>query len=125
VSERKRWESRKAREAPPEEEKEIDEELLSDTRLPHSSYDVPQSEPNMTEADRMLAQEEYELEQLIASMEQEQNQDTTPQHYGSDDEDYDQIFMECATDVDSGYQQHQQAQDNGFRDVDDMDMTDG
>ena len=80
----------------------------------------------MSEAEYLLAQEDYELQQLVAAMEQEQNQDTTPQqHYGSDDEDYDQIFMECAADVDTRHQQHTQAHDSGYRDVDDMDITDG
>ena len=82
----------------------------------------------MTEADYLLVQEEYELQQLIASMEQEQEQgqDMIPQqHYGSDDEDYDQIFMECAADVDSRYQQQPQNFNGGYRDADDMDMTDG
>lgn len=124
VSERKRWESKKAQEAPPEED-EFDE-LLSDAIQPQSSNSAPQYEPEMTEADYVLALEEYELQQLIAAMEQEQNQDTAPQqHYGSDDEDYDQIFMECAADVDTRYQQQPQGYDSGYRDVDDMDMTDG
>ncbi|KAF2625593.1 hypothetical protein BU25DRAFT_372091 [Macroventuria anomochaeta] len=125
VSERRRWEIKKAQEAPPEED-EIDDELLSDVTLPQSSSSAPQLEPGMTEADYLLAQEEYELQQLVASMEQEQSQNATPQqHYGSDDEDYDQIFMECTTDVDMRYQQQPQAHDGGYRDVDDMDMTDG
>lgn len=125
VSERKRWESKKAQEAPPEEH-EIDDELLSEATLPQSSGSVPQPEPETTEADYLLAQEEYELQQLIASMEQEQGQALTPQqYYGSDDEDYDQIFMECATDVNTRYQQQPQLCDSGYKDVDDMDMTDG
>jgi hypothetical protein len=125
VSERKRWESRKAQEAPPEEG-EIDEELLSDATLPQSSNSAPQFEPEMTEADYVLAQEEYELQQLIASMEQEQSQDATPQqYYGSDDEDYDQIFMECAAGADSRYQQQLQSHDGGYGFADDIDMTDG
>lgn len=125
VSERKRWESKKALEAPPEEE-EFDDELTSDATLPQSSSSAPQYEPEMSEADYVLAQEEYELQQLIAAMEQEQNQDATPQqHYGSDDEDYDQIFMECTADVNMGYQQQPQSNDNPYRDVDDMDMADG
>jgi hypothetical protein len=125
VSERKRWESKKAQEAPSEED-DYDDELLSDAALPQSSSNAPRYEPEMSEADYVLAQEEYELQQLIAAMEQEQNQDTTPQqHYGSDDEDYDQIFMECAADVDPRYQQQPQAHNSDHRDVEDMEMTDG
>jgi len=124
VSERKRWESRKAQEAPPEEN-EVDEELLSDATLPQFSYEPLQPEPEMTEADHILAQEEYELQQLIASMEQEQSQESIAQHYGSDDDDYDQIFMQCATDVDSGCQHQPHARNDEYDDVEDMDMTDG
>lgn len=126
VSERKRWESKKAQEAPPPED-DIDEELVDDTALPQMSNSAPQHEPGMTEADYLLAQEEYELQQMIASMEHSQDQEMVPQqHYGSDDEDYDQIFMECATDFDTQqYQQEPQPHDSGYRDADDMDMTDG
>ncbi|KAJ4321235.1 hypothetical protein N0V94_002974 [Neodidymelliopsis sp. IMI 364377] len=124
VSERKRWENRKAREAPPEEN-EIDEQLLSDAILPRAFDKTPQREAEMTEAEYVLAQEEYELQELIASMESEQSQDPIPQHYGSDDEDYDQIFMECAPDIDLQSQQPHQVQAGGCGDMDDMDMTDG
>lgn len=80
----------------------------------------------MSEADYLLAQEEYELQQLVAAMEQEQNQDTAPQqHYDSDDEDYDQIFMECAAGVDTRHQRQQQVHDSNYGDMEDMDMTDG
>ncbi|KZM25467.1 hypothetical protein ST47_g3396 [Ascochyta rabiei] len=126
VTERKRWESKKAQEAPPEEH-ETDEELLSDAMLSSSSYVMPQPEPEMTEADHLLAQEEFELQQLIASMEQEPSQDMS-HHYGSDDEDYDSIFMQCSTRVDWGYKQQQQQQkrsDYEPGEADDMDMTDG
>lgn len=125
VSERKRWENKKAQEAPREEE-DFDDELLSEAKLPQSSSDAAQYEPEMSEADYVLEQEEHELQQLIAAMEQEQSQDTAPQqHFGSDDDDYDQIFMECAADADTRYQQQPQAHDSSCRDVDDMDMTDG
>ncbi|KAJ4983580.1 hypothetical protein SVAN01_10899 [Stagonosporopsis vannaccii] len=122
VSERKRWENQKAQEAPPEED-EIDDGIPSDTTLPISA---PLFDPEMTEAEHLLAQEEYELQQLVASVESEQNWETLPQqHYGSDDEDYDQIFMECATDMDTGHQQEAQHTERIYEDVDDMDMTDG
>lgn len=124
VSERRRWESKKAQEAP-SEDYEIDEELFSDASLLHSSSSAAHPGPETSEADYILALEEYEFQRLIASMDQDRSLDNVPQHYGSDDEDYDQIFMECVTNVDS--QQPQQPQDsvNYYRDVDDMDMTDG
>ncbi|KAF1928649.1 uncharacterized protein M421DRAFT_151462 [Didymella exigua CBS 183.55] len=123
VSERKRWESKKAQEAPPEED-EFDDELLSYANLPQSSSNAPQYEPEMSEADYVLAQEEHELQQLIAALEQEQSQDKAlQQYYGSDDEDYDQIFM-CTADVNVRYQQEPRAHDSSYRDIDEMDMTD-
>lgn len=85
----------------------------------------------MTEADYLLAQEEYELQQLVASMEQEHS--STLQHYGSDDEDYDEIFMECLTSADQYGQLQRQDANHGSgcaQDTDmdmdvDMEMTDG
>lgn len=76
------------------------------------------------EADYIAAQEDYELQQLIASMEQES--DTKSQHYGSDD-DYDSIFMACAMTSESQYPQQLHHATSGLQEVDmiDMDMTDG
>ncbi|KAJ4365126.1 hypothetical protein N0V83_008744 [Neocucurbitaria cava] len=126
VSERKRWEAEKARQAPPEHD-DIDEEILEDMALPELASNAPRVD-ELTEAEYIAAQEEFELQQLIASMEQES--DARSQHYGSDDEDYDSIFMECAASVDQEYQQYQQhsQQENAaLEDTDamDMDMTDG
>jgi hypothetical protein len=121
VSERKRWEAEKARQAPQEND-EIDEDIMDDATLPELPTYAPQSDPEMTEADYVAAQEEYELQQLIASMEQES--DTRSQHYGSDDDDYDSIFMECATAGHDQYHQSQRAQDVFEGDAMDMDMTD-
>lgn len=123
VSERKQWEAEKARQAPQEND-DIIEDMLDGATLPELPNYAPQSDPEMTEADYVAAQEEYELQQLIASMEQES--DARSQHYGSDDDDYDSIFMECATADDQYQQQSQRAQDAfGSGDVMDMDMTDG
>ncbi|KAF1849760.1 uncharacterized protein K460DRAFT_272351 [Cucurbitaria berberidis CBS 394.84] len=124
VSERKRWEAEKARQAPPEYD-DIDEEALEDTALPELPNYAPQFEQEMTEADYIAAQEEYELQQLVATMEQES--DTRSQYYGSDDDDYDSIFMECATSMDQDYQQQPPHENTGVEDMDamDMDMTDG
>lgn len=73
------------------------------------------------EADYVLAQEEREMQELIASMEEEQDMS---QHYGSDDEDYDQLFMEY-TSSPASQQQPQPHQDNSasFADDDAMDMS--
>jgi hypothetical protein len=93
-----------------------------DAPLPEWSMNMSQSTQEMTEADYVAAQEEYELQQLIASMEQEN--DATSQHFGSDDEDYDQLFMECVGTVDQQFQQQTQFPNYGFDDMD-MDMTEG
>jgi hypothetical protein len=93
-----------------------------DAPLPEWSMNMSQSTQEMTEADYVAAQEEYELQQLIASMEQEN--DATSQHFGSDDEDYDQLFMECVGTVDQQLQQQTQFPNYGFDDMD-MDMTEG
>jgi hypothetical protein len=126
VSERKRWENSKAREAPPENDDIIDEEFMGGTTMPTSHRNAPEPELDRTEADYLLAQEEYELQQLVASMEQEHN--STPQHYGSDEEDYDEIFMECMSADQYGQSQRQDANHALERgeDIDmDMDMIDG
>ncbi|MBK5653376.1 MAG: hypothetical protein I4N50_17125, partial [Rhizobium sp.] len=129
-TERKRWEAAKARQAPPEDDDMI-EEPVEDAPLPHWTNFAPQSAQEMAEADYVAAQEEYELQQLIASMEQD---DAASQHFGSDDEDYEELFMECATTVDQQYQQQPQQyqqQPQQLRpmaeetDTMDMDMTDG
>ncbi|KAF2833903.1 hypothetical protein CC86DRAFT_365678 [Ophiobolus disseminans] len=126
VSERKRWEAAKARQAPLEDDDMI-EEVIENAPLPQWTNFTPQPAQEMTEADYVAAQEEHELQQLVASMEQEnRDDDVASQHFGSDDEDYDQLFMECASTAEQPHQQHQQSY-SGHEDADamDMDMTDG
>lgn len=96
-----------------------------DMALPQWSQPAPQYQHGMTEADWVAAQEEYELQQLIASMDQEN--DASSQHYGSDDDDYDSIFMECAQVADGSSQQQVQPASAGNENADmmDMDMIDG
>jgi hypothetical protein len=127
VSERKRWEAEKARQAPPEDDAMV-EEVVEDASLPEWTSHIPQSTQELTEADYVAAQEEYELQQMIAAMEQQdQENDAASQHFGSDDEDYDQLFMDCSTMTNQYYQQQPQPSSFGFADTDamDMDMTDG
>lgn len=126
VSERKRWEAEKALQAPPEDD-EMVEEYADDVPLPEWTTPTPQISQDMTEADYVAAQEEYELQQMIAAMEQQdQENDAASQHFGSDDEDYDALFIECAT-VNGQQYQAQQPQQFGFDNGDamDMDMMDG
>lgn len=118
MSERKRWEEAKARQAPVEDDDMV-EEVIEDAPLPQWTNNAPQPAQEMTEADYVAAQEEYELQQLIASMEQD---DAASQHFGSDDEDYDELFMECATTVNQQYQQQPQQSSSMVADTNDMDM---
>jgi hypothetical protein len=125
ISERKRWEAAKARQAPPEDDDMI-EEFTEDAPLPKGTNVPAQRAPEMTEADYVAAQEEHELQHLIASMEQEAcDNDAASQHFGSDDEDYDELLLECAAAADQQYQQ--QHPSLSFEDVVpmDVDMTDG
>jgi hypothetical protein len=127
VAERKRWEDEKARQAPKEDDAMV-EETIEDAPLPDWTVSTPQPTQEMTEADYVAAQEEFELQQLIAAMEeQDQENDVASQHFGSDDEDYDQLFMDCAMTTDQQYQQqpHQSSMVFGDSHGMDMDMTDG
>ena len=108
------------------------EEYVDDVPLPEWTTSAPQAFQYMTEADYVAAQEEHELQQMIAAMEQQdQENDAVSQHFGSDDEDYDSLFMECATMDGQHYQQqsqlHAHQQHFGLEDggAMDMDMTDG
>jgi hypothetical protein len=93
---------------------------------PYASNGTPHTEQETEEADYILAQEEYELQQLIASMEEDRSvQDNASQHYGSDDDDYDQIFMEVTN---ATYTERSFDNTNANfeeADTDAMDMTDG
>lgn len=83
-----------------------------------------QSQEELSEADYVLQQEQRELEALVAAMEEDENrQETASQHFGSDDVDYDQLFMEVTPDVEM--QQQQAVVSNTMYDDMDMDMTDG
>jgi hypothetical protein len=127
VSERKRWEAEKARQAPPEDDAMV-EEVVEDAPLPEWTSHIPQPTQELTEADYVAAQEEYELQQLVAAMEQQdQENDAASQHFGSDDDDYDQLFMDCSTMINQDYQQQPQPSSYCFAETDamDMDMTDG
>ncbi|KAF2692188.1 hypothetical protein K458DRAFT_240106, partial [Lentithecium fluviatile CBS 122367] len=121
-SDHKRWEAEKAREAPQVEDYIIEEEVADELPSSYTSRDALQPEREAEEAEYIIAQEEYELQELIASMEEQQ--ETASQHYGSDDEDYDSIFMECASATDTQLQPQEQTLrfDASFNDADEMDM---
>ncbi|KAF2740635.1 hypothetical protein EJ04DRAFT_454865 [Polyplosphaeria fusca] len=127
MSEQKRWEAEKARQARHMGEENLDDELFDE--IASSSYsqrDASQPQQELEEADYIQQQEEEQLQQLIALMEEEENQQVVAsQHFGSDDEDYDQdydqIFMECA--MTSGHAQQSSYMDANFDDMDAMDTT--
>ncbi|KAF2471613.1 uncharacterized protein BDR25DRAFT_303119 [Lindgomyces ingoldianus] len=128
ISSHKRWEAEKARQAPPLEDGYLNEDLLEEAAASWPGNTTTNPEKDMAEVDYVLEQEERELQALIALMEEEQAaQDMTSQHYGSDEEDYDQIFIEY-TNVANVHQQDQQQplQSNArYDDPDAMDTTEG
>ena len=125
ISDQKRWEAEKARQAPELGDDFIEENLVeADTENAWPSHTQSNaSEQEMDEADYVLSQEENELQALIALMEEREQQDSASQHYGSDDEDYDQIFMECTAEAE--WQPSGPATSRNYNDTDAMDMTDG
>lgn len=125
MSDQRRWEAEKARQAP-ELRDEYLERLVEDVpadsqpRTQHSGAMETGQEQELSEEDYVLAQEEHELQALVAAMEEEErNCGGTAQHYGSDDDDYDQIFLECL----AGERAQQPSFDTCFDDPDAMDMS--
>ncbi|KAF2745576.1 hypothetical protein M011DRAFT_426569 [Sporormia fimetaria CBS 119925] len=126
VTEQKRWEAEKARQAPELREDYVEEEatdLVANTPAIATASD-PRSEQEIAEAEYILAQEEREFQALIADMKEEQHvPDNASQHYGSDDDDYDQIFMECA--ISENAHRLPGPANSQFHDGDAMDTSDG
>jgi hypothetical protein len=129
IKEQKRWQVAKAQQAPEEQYDAVEEDMegqsdsLSSSAMHTHTW---QPEREMSEADYVLAQEQYELDALIASMEEQEKEqpDTSPPHFGSDDEEYDQIFTEWTRDSDFEQQQQQQiTMDTSFGDGEEMDMS--
>lgn len=78
------------------------------------------AQQELTEEEYILAQEERELQALVAAMEeQERNGDNTSQHFGSDDDEYDQLFRECL----AGEDAPQPSLNTPFTDPDAMDTS--
>ncbi|KAF2117657.1 hypothetical protein BDV96DRAFT_644008 [Lophiotrema nucula] len=122
VSEQKKWEAAKARQAQQMGDEYVDEELYNEMTSSQQHIDASESQQGLSEADYVLQQEERDLQDLIALIEQEDSQrETASQHYGSDDDDYDSIFMECTST--SGGQQVDECAMADIEDVDVMDTT--
>lgn len=98
VSRRKRWETEQARSAPRldgaiEEEEESHGAASSSQNdcMQLSSYPSEQRYPDEErEAEAVMQQEDQEVEALVSLMDEEER----AQHYGSDEEDYDSLFMD-------------------------------
>jgi hypothetical protein len=107
---------------------------VDDSMVEEELYGLAPEESNqeMDEVEYILAQEEQAMQELIASMEEEQDAE---QNYGSDEEDYDQLFREYASNLQEQswqqQQQHQHQQQSPFQhdnsmsgaDADEMDMS--
>jgi hypothetical protein len=103
---------------------------VDDSMVEEELYGLAPEESNqeMDEVDYILAQEEQAMQELIASMEEEQDAE---QNYGSDEEDYDQLFREYASSLQEQSWQQQQQQQSPFQhdnsmsgaDADEMDMS--
>ena len=97
--------------------------MLDHPSLAQTVLRLLSSKPSLPFQIWVLAQEEQELQELLAAMEAEpQIMDDVSQHYGSDDDDFDSIFMECAMNSDLMEQGRPAITSS---DPDDMDMTDG
>lgn len=123
MSEQKRWEAAKAREARRIGDEEVDEQLLEELTSSQQQIGALQPQVQLDEVDYIMQQEEQELEELLALMEEDKQvqQDTASQHYGSDDEDYESLFVEYQ--VPYEFQQHTEKVNAAFEDIDAMDMT--
>ncbi|KAF2262285.1 hypothetical protein CC78DRAFT_618684 [Lojkania enalia] len=125
MSEQKRWEAEKARQAMQLEVNNFDflEDELENLEGATPSYDLSNASHNEPRDEaEYISQEDQELEAFIAAIEEEEGQqEVASQHFGSDDEDYDQIFMEYTT----GWENQQPSEHGncGFDDMDVMDTT--
>lgn len=138
ITQKRRWEAEQARLAPPtysDPSEEAENENSSDLPYwgsqmaisqPVSNHDYEPSDRDR-EADAALQQEDAELEALLslmqqqgASIDQEMKAETTPEDasvFGSDDDEYDSIFMDFIDDQGNQAAQSKEVQDE------EMDMT--
>lgn len=106
------------------------DDAFNESISPFPDADLSQQGLDADEAEHIFAQEESELQELISSMEEQQEElstnrhETASQHYGSDDEDYDSLFMECALNMDVCASQHNDRLPiTVLDDVEEMDMS--
>lgn len=99
---KKDWELEQARSTPDTPQALEDDELEAESTIDGESaehvYMLLWLRSYLAEVDRILLQENEEFEALVSSMrdtaDQGQPQHTIGSDYGSDEEEYDQIFME-------------------------------
>ncbi|KAF2759733.1 hypothetical protein EJ05DRAFT_509445 [Pseudovirgaria hyperparasitica] len=109
MKEQKKWETEKARSAPKFDEFAEDDEpqdeimLSSQPYQTHPSFQTSSlnsalaSHHEEAEAEALLRQEQEELDAMLAAIEDQENIEQAyqlPSHFGSDDEDYDSLFMD-------------------------------
>ncbi|KAG9691027.1 hypothetical protein KCU95_g8072, partial [Aureobasidium melanogenum] len=132
LKEKRRWEAEQVRSAPSLHPEFAEAEEASEYDLPTYSSEMawdPQSQsdyPLDPEADAILQQENEELEALVALMQEDENRqnqqfngqeayDDRSSAFGSDDDEYDNIFMNLIDETGgaaagSGHQQQHQHQ---------------
>jgi hypothetical protein len=108
-----------------EEEKQVMDDpwfnatLLASPHLQPQSYLTRSSSIEEAEVDAMAQIEEQELQELLALAEDDGDQmqhiPSSPTRYGSDEEDYDDIFMEIVSSQDA----------RGSKEEDSMDLSNG
>jgi hypothetical protein len=128
LKEKRRWEAEQVRSAPSLHPDFAEAEETSDYDLPTYSSQMawdPQSQseyPLDSEADLALRQEDEEMEALLAMMQEDENRrvqqsnsqeahDDLSSAFGSDDDEYDSIFMDMIDETGgaaSGSEQHGQ-----------------
>ncbi|KAH0365204.1 hypothetical protein KCU65_g6256, partial [Aureobasidium melanogenum] len=122
LKEKRRWEAEQVRSAPQLHPDFAEAEESSEYDLPTYSSQMawdPQSQsdyPLDPEADAILQQENEELEALVALMQEDENRQNQEAHddrssaFGSDDDEYDNIFMNLIDETGgaaTGSDQHQ------------------
>jgi hypothetical protein len=133
LKEKRRWEAEQVRSAPSLHPDFTEAEETSDYDLPTYSNQMswdPQSHseyPPDSEADLVLQQEDEELEALVALMQEDENRrnqqansqdahDDRSSAFGSDDDEYDSIFMDMIDETGGATsgteQQHQHEADD-------------
>lgn len=125
-SERQRWEAELEKSAPSLDSSDFEEDeedlpVFSGQQAASQPFtifhnDEPTSDARTSdEADAVLEQEDRELEALLALMEDEHDvlmDQEASQHFGSDDEDYDSLFMDLVPESKTGKDQGNMTMDD-------------